>query len=165
MKHFLKITLYFWITICSAQAEQVLTPQGFMPLEIKSPNKPLDQLLLASEAWAPYYNKKGYDVSEVTENSLVIEARVENAYHTYNVGVKYNYDIKYRLKIVFGANKNYTLNISVKEIYIENVPLKTTTADFFTPDGNVKEDFKDAKPSLENAINKIVKSYINFIAR
>lgn len=142
-----------------------LTPQGFQPLEIKTPNKPLDQLIQASKAWAEYYNKNGYDVSDVTENSLTIEAKIDNAYHTYNVGVKYNYDIKYRLKIVFKENKKYSLSITVKEIYTKNVLTKITTADFFTTDGKVKNDFRDAKPSLENTINKIIKSYPSFIAQ
>ena len=136
-----------------------------MPLELKTPDRPLDQLFQASKSWAPYYNKKGYDVFDVTENSLKIEARVANAFYSYNVGVKYNHDIVYTLKIEFEQNKKYTLSISVKEIYAENVLLKTTIADFFTDEGKLKDDFRDAKPSLENTINNIVKSYTNFIVQ
>lgn len=165
MKYLLKISLLFFITFCSAQTKLELTPQGFLPLELKSPNKPLEQLIEASKSWAGYFNKIGYDVSEVTENSLTIEARDENAYHYWNIGVKYNCDIVYSLKIAFAQNNTYTLKISVKEIYAKNVLLKTTTTDFFTPEGKVKDDFRDAKPSLETTINKIVNSYIKFIAR
>lgn len=165
MKHFLKIILFICITICSAQTKLELTPQGFIPLELKLPNKPLQQLIETSKTWAAYYNKAGYDVSEVTENSLTIEARDENAYHYWNVGVKYNCDIVYSLKIAFAENKTYSLKISVKEIHAKNVLLKTTTADFFTPDGKVKDDFRDAKPSLETTISKIVNSYVKFMAQ
>lgn len=165
MKYFLKIGLFFCIALCSAQAKLELTPEGFSPLEIKTPNQPVEQLLQASKSWADFYNKKGADVFDVTENSLTIEARVENAYHYYNVGVKYNCDIVYSLKIAFAENKIYSLKFLVKEIYAKNVLLKTTTADFFTPVGKVKDDFRDAKPSLESTVNKIVNSYIKFIAQ
>jgi hypothetical protein len=163
MKHLLNIALLFWIAISSAQTKLELTPDGFQPLEMKTPNLPIDQLLQASKSWAPYYNKKGYDVSDVTANSLKIEARAENAFYSYNVGVKYDYDIVYTLKIVFEEDKQYKLSISVKEIYADKVLLKTTTTDFFNAEGKLKDDYRDAKPSLENTINRIVKSYANYI--
>ena len=165
MKYFLNIALFFFVTLSSAQTNLKLTPQGFATLELKTPNKPLDQLITASKSWASVYNKKGADVSEVTGNSLIIDAKIDNAYYTYNVGVKYNYDIEYTLKIAFQDNKTYTMRISIKDIYTENIVVKTTTADFFTAEGKVKDDFKDAKPALESTINKILKSYTNFIAQ
>ncbi|WP_293896336.1 hypothetical protein [Flavobacterium sp.] len=163
MKHILTIALFFWIVIVLAQTKLEITPQGLQLLELKTPNKPIDQLVELSKSWAPYYNKKGYDISEVTANSLTIEARVENAFYSYNVGVKYNHDVRYSLKILFREDKKYTLTFSVKEIYAENVLMKTTLADFFTSEGKLKDDFRDAKPSLENTINKIVRSYTDFI--
>jgi hypothetical protein len=165
MKHFLKITLFFWIVVSSAQTKLELTPKGFAPLEIEMPNQPINKLIEQSKEWARSYNEKGSDVFDVTENSLTIEARYENAYYYWNLAVKYNFDIKYSLKIVFGENQKYTLTFTVKEIYTDRVLMKTTVVDFFTSEGKLKEDFKDAKPSLENTINRIIKSYINFIAQ
>ncbi|MDR6846530.1 hypothetical protein [Flavobacterium granuli] len=163
MKHFLKITLFFWIIVSSAQPKLEMTPKGFLPLEVEMPNQPVNKLIEQSKSWAPYYNEKGFDVFDVTENSLTIEAPYENGYYYYNLGVKYNFDIQYSLKIVFGENQKYTLTFIVKEIYIDRVPLKTTVADFFTSEGKLKEDFKDVKPSLEKTANRIVNSYIAFI--
>ncbi|REG94121.1 hypothetical protein [Flavobacterium aquicola] len=165
MKYLFKIILFFWITISLAQPKLEMTPKGFAPLEIETPNRPINKLLELSKDWAPYYNQDGYDVFDVTENSLTIEARCKNAYSYWNIGVKYNFDIKYSLKIVFGKNQKYTLTFIVEEIYTDRVPLKSTVADFFTPGGKLKEDFKDVKPSLERTVNKIVKSYINYIAQ
>lgn len=165
MKHLLSIALLFCIGLSSAQAKLELTPKGFMPVEMKTPNLPPDQLIDVSKAWAAYYNKNGYDVFDVTEKSLTIEAKVENAYYYYNVGVKYNCDIKYSLRIVFQENKTYKLSVTVKELYGENQLLKTTVADFFTPEGKLKDDFRDAKPSLEKTVNNIIKSFANFINR
>ncbi|MEO5777825.1 MAG: hypothetical protein ABIQ27_13045 [Flavobacterium sp.] len=163
MKHFLTIALFFCIAISPAQIKLEITPQGLIPLELKTPNRPIDQLLQTSKSWAPYYNKNGFDVSEVTLNSLTIEAKVENAFYSYNVGVKYNHDIRYKLEIEFNENQTYSLRISVKEIYAENVLMKTTLADFFTAEGKLKDDFKDAKPSLENTLNRVLNSYVNFV--
>ena len=163
MKHFFKITLFFWIVVSSAQPKLEMSPQGFLPLKVQTPDKPLDKLLEVSKSWASYYNKNGYDVFDVTANTLTIDAINENAFYYYNVGVKYNHDIKYSLKIVFEQEKKYSLTITIKEIYAENVLTKTTVADFFTAEGKLKNDFRDAKPSLENTVNKIVKSFINFI--
>lgn len=165
MKYFLRIALFFWVTISPAQVKLELTPKGFTPLEMEMPNQSISKLLQLSKSWAPHYNKNGYDVFNVTENSISIEALNENAYYYWNLGVKYNYDIKYVLKIVFGENQKYTLTFTVKEIYSNAALLKTTVTDFFTPEGNLKEDFKDAKPSLENTANKIVRSYTSFITR
>lgn len=165
MKHFLSITLFLFFSVGLAQVKLELTPQGFPSIETETPNKPLDQLIERSKAWAPYYNKKGYDVLEVTENSLTIEARNENAYQTWNVGVKYNHDIQYSLKIVFDKDQKCKLTFSVKEIYADKILMKTTTADFFTADGKLKDDFRDAKPTLENTTNRIVNSFINFISQ
>lgn len=165
MKYFLLTFLFFSISICSAQSGFEMNPQGFATQEMNAPKRTLDKLMELSKSWAAYYNKTGYDISEVTQNSFVIEARIENAYRLYNVGVKYNYDIRYRLKIVFEDNQKYTFSFSVKEIYTENIMVKTTTADFFTADGKVKDDFKDAKTSLEKTADKILKSFDAFIAQ
>ena len=163
MKNLLPIALIFYFTLCSAQTKLEITPSGLQPLELKTPNRPIDQLIALSKSWVPSYNKKGYDISEVTQNSLTIEARLENAYYSYNVSVKYNHDIRYSLKVIFQENQTYTLTMAIKEIYADNVLMKTTLADFFTAEGKLKDDFKDAKPSLENTLNKIVRSYVQFI--
>lgn len=164
MKNFLKLLLFFGILTTQAQSKIELTPQGFPSVEINAPQRPLEELIDASKAWAPYFNKIGYDITEVTTNSMLIEAKYENAYHYYNVGVKYNCDIRYSLKIAFADGK-CAMKFTVKEIYGENQLLKTTVADFFTADGKVKDDFRDAKPSLENTANRILKSFANFISR
>src|SRR6187551_3450917 len=108
MRHFLKITLFFWIVVSSAQTKLELTPKGFAPLEIETPNQPINKLIEQSKVWAPHYNINVADVFDFTANSLTIEARYENAYYNYNLAVKYNFDIKYRIKIVFGENQKYT---------------------------------------------------------
>lgn len=155
--------LLFAITFATAQQKPELTPQGFAPIEFKAPNKPQQKLIEAAKSWAAYYNKKGYDVYDVTENSLSIDALKEYAYFYRSLGERYDYNIVYTLKVVFREDKTYALTFLVKEIYAKQSLTKTTVADFFTPDGKLKEDFEEAKPSLENTAEKIVNSFSRFI--
>lgn len=141
-----------------------MTPRGFEPIAFTTPNKTNDKLIDAAKNWADYYNKKGYDVYDVTENSLSIDAWKDNAYFYRNLGERYNYNIKYTLKVLFNTDRTCTLTFFVKEVYAKTVLTKTTVADFFTPDGKLKEDFEEVKPSLENTANRIVKSFSEFIA-
>lgn len=154
------------MTVSFAQPKLEMTPKGFAPLEVDMPNRSTTKLLESSKDWASYFNTNNSDVFNVTENSLTIESLYENAYYYWNIGVKYKFDIKYNLQIVFKENqKKYTLIFTVKQIYTDNVPMKSTIVSFYTPEGKLKEDFQDIKPSLEHTVNKIIKSYINFIAK
>lgn len=156
--------LFFLVTVsCFAQPTLEMKPNGFASVTINSPNKPLEKLIESATAWAPYYNKKGYDIYDVSDHSITIDAWKENAYFYRNLGERYDYNITYSLKVVFNADQTYTLTFKVKDVYAKKNLVKTTVADFFTPEGKLKEDFLDVKPSLENTANKIVKSFGEFI--
>lgn len=147
-----------------SQPKLKMTPNGFAPVELPTPNFINEKLIEKSKSWAAYYNKNGFDVFNVTENSLTISALNENAYFYRNIGVTYSYNIRYNMTIVFKDNNTYSLTFEVKEIYAKEVLVQTTIADFFTPDGKLKEDYKEVKPSLEKTVNRIVKSYSSYIA-
>lgn len=147
----------------SAQPALEMTPRGFASITLNSPDKPLQKLIEAATAWAPHYNKKGHDVYDVSANSITIDALKENAYFYRNLGERYDYHITYSLKVVFNADKTYTLTFSVKAIFAKEARVQTTVADFFTPEGKLKEDYLEVKPSLENTANKIVRSFAEFI--
>ncbi|MFT3794023.1 hypothetical protein [Flavobacterium sp.] len=161
---FLSAVLLLFVSLGWAQPQLEMTPRGFAPIELPSPNKPNEKLMEAVEAWVPYYNKKGHDIYDLTTSSASIDAFKEYAYFYYNTGDRYDCNIVYTLKVVFNPNKTYTLTFSVKEIYAKQTLTKTTVADFFTPDGKLKDDFADVKPSLEKTANRIVKSFAEFIA-
>ena len=77
------------------------------PVASETPKKQLDQLIQLSKSWAPYYTKNSYDVFEVTENSLTIETLKENAFYYYNIGVRYNCDIKFLTSF---SSKDYAVD-------------------------------------------------------
>lgn len=156
------VCLFFAVTV--AQPKMEMTPKGFASVEIQTPKKPIEKLIEASKSWAAIFNKKGYDVYDVTENSLKIDGYRKSAYFYRNLGETYTYNIKYTLEVLFNADRTCKLTFSMKEAYAKEVLVKTTVADFYTPDGKLKEDFLDVKPSLESTADQIVRSFSEFIA-
>ena len=164
MKHFLPLFLLFSCAPIWSQPLMEMTPKGFTQISFKTPNKTLEKLMELSKAWPSAYNKESYDITNVTENSITVTALKSSAAYYYNVGVRYDYNIRYELKVVFNVDKTFTLTFNPKEFYANEVLTKTTVADFFTPEGKLKDDFIDTKPSLEATAERIVRSYINFIS-
>lgn len=165
MKKLLPILSFFCLFHGFAQTEMELTPQGFATVTIPKPEKTPEKLIEHSKNWAAYYNRNNenvYDVYSVTENALSIDTFKDNAYFYRNRGEAFQHKIKYTLKIEFVEN-TCQITFVVKEIYVKNILIKTTVADFFTAEGRLKDDFKEAKPSLEKTANAIVQSFLNYI--
>jgi len=163
MKNFTFLFLILFSSVCVAQDKFELTPTGFNPVEIAKPSKTNEQLIESARAWADSYNKREYDIYDVSENSISIDGMKDNAFYYRNVGETYYFRIKYGVKLTFGAN-TITMTYSVKEIYQKKTLIKSTIADYFTPDGKLKEDFEDIKPSLEQTANNLLKSYLAIYA-
>lgn len=164
MKKLLPIFFLFFSWICFSQEPVELTPNGFPSVTFTKPNIPLENLIEASRSWALSHNKNGADVYDVTSNSLKIDALRKNAFYYYNLGERYTFDIKYTLAVEF-EDTNYTLKFIVKEIYTDNKLIKSTLADYFTPDGKLKEGFEEIKPSLDITVNKLLNSFASFLQR
>ena len=165
MRHFL-ITVLFFATIFASAQRPELAPQGFAPVEFAAPDKPFEKIVELSKSWAASYDKKRRaDVFDVTANSLSIQGWNEYAFFYRNIGVRYDCNITYTMKVTFLEDKKYTITFAVKEIYAEDVLTKMTIASFFTPDGKLKDDYTEVKPSLESRVETILKSYSNFIAK
>lgn len=164
MKTLYYLLIFFCVTSAFSQIEPEMTPEGFAPMVFETPQKTNDKLIEAFKSWAPTYNKKGYDIYDVTENGLSIDAWKTNAYFYRHLGERYNYNIRYTLKVVFNPDKTYTQTFYLKEVYAKEILVKTQLTDFYTPDGKLKEDFEEVKTTLENTVSKIFKSVSSFIA-
>jgi hypothetical protein len=163
MKKPLTLLLCFLACAALAQPKLELTPTGFPAIEIARPDKTNEKLIEASKDWAPSYNRQQHDVYDVTANSLSIDAIRENAFFYRNLGEIYSYRIRYTLKVVFGE-KTCRLEFFVRDIYAKKTLTKMTVGDFFTPEGKLKEDYAEVKPSLEKTANNILQSYTDFIS-
>jgi len=164
MKKLLTIFCCFYCCFAFSQEKIALSPNGFPTVTVAKPNIPLENLIEASKSWASSYNKNGADVYEVTTNSLKIDALRKGAFAYYSLGERYNFDIKYTLAVEFG-DANYTLKLTVKEIYTDDKLIKSTLADYFTSEGKLKEGFEEIKPSLEITVNKLISSFAAFMQR
>gem|GEM_PF-726193 len=164
MKRFLTLLFVLALTTSWSQVVAEMTPKGFTPVSFPTPPKTLEKLIEASKSWAATYNKDGFDVTDVTENSLTVSGLKKYACYYWNLGVRYDYNIRYTLKITFEKDNTCKVVFNTKEFYANNVLTKTTIPDFFTPEGQLKQDFKDVKPTLEATVDRMIQSYVNFIS-
>jgi len=164
MKKLLTIFFCFYCFLAFSQEPIELMPNGFPIVTIVKPNIPLENLIEASRSWALFYNKNGADVYEVTSNTLKIDALRKGAFAYYSLGERFTFDVKYTLAVEFGE-ANYTLKLTVKEIYTDDKLIESTLPDYFTPDGKLKEGFEEIKPSIENTVNKLIASFATYIKR
>ncbi|RZK10556.1 MAG: hypothetical protein EOO46_10300 [Flavobacterium sp.] len=164
MKKLLLLFCCFYSCFAFSQEKIELSQNGFPTVTVAKPNIPLENLIEASKSWASSYNKNGADVYEVTINSLKIDALRKGAFQYYSLGERYTFDVKYTLAVEFG-DENYTLKLVVKEIYTDDKLIKSTIADYFTPEGKIKEGFEEIKPSLELTVNKLMSSFVSYMQR
>lgn len=159
--------LYLLLLLCCAWSYSQtleLTPTGFAPLTLPTPNKPLDHLIESAKTWALTYNKGPRDVYNVSTNTLSIDAWREYAFFYRNLGDRYDNNIVYTLQVVFNENNTFTTTFIVKEIYAKDVLTKTKVGDYFNPTGSLKQEFAEVKPSLEATANKIVRSFLQAVS-
>ena len=158
--------VFFWVSSAQAQPVLELTPEGFPAVSLARPALPNERLMELSQSWPAFFYKgrEPYDIYEVTANSLKIDAFRDNAFHYRNLGEVFQYRIKYTMDIRF-TDSAIEVKYTIKEIYADRNLTKLSVADFFAPDGRLKDDYRDAKPSLEMTVNKLFRSYIGFINR
>jgi hypothetical protein len=160
----MKFWCFFMLLVASiATAQQFeLTPTGFDAIELPRPNRSNEKLIEKTKGWADYFYKNGHDVYNVTATSLDIDAFKDNAFFYHNLGELFSHRIKYTMRINF--DKDFCrISFIVKEIYIKKTLIKMTPADFFTPDGLLKDDMDEAKTSLEKTANNALNSFSKFI--
>jgi hypothetical protein len=159
----MRLCFFFLLLACGVSAQQFeLTPTGFDAVELARPNRSNEKLIEMTKGWADYYFKDGHDVYNVTANSLDIDAFKDNAFFYHNVGELFSHRIKYTMRINFDKDV-CRIRFIVKEIYMKKTLMKMTPADFFMPDGLLKDDMDEAKASLEKTANNALVSFSKFI--
>jgi len=163
--HFIALLL-LCATSVFAQINLELQPQGFPSVTINRPAVPEDKLIETIRNWVATYNEKnqyGYDISEVSSTGMTIDAHKQNAFYYRNRGELYQHRIRYTMRLDFG--ETIKVQFSVKEIYAQKRLTTLDVADFFLPDGRLKDDYRDAKPSLEKTANSILNNFSEFMSR
>ncbi|NUY81996.1 hypothetical protein HUK80_13915 [Flavobacterium sp. MAH-1] len=167
MKNCFLLLLLLAFSPIFSQIRMELTPQGFPSQVIAKPSVPSDKLIESVRNWVATYNEKneyGYDITEVSESGMTIDAYKRNAFFYRNKGEAYQHRIRYTMVLEFTPD-NIKIKFAVKEIYDQKKLLELAVADFFRPDGKLKADYLDAKPSLEKTVNGIVNNFAEYMSR
>lgn len=164
MKICLSILLVFTVFIAKAQLKVELTPKGFEPNPTVGnlPQITNERFIEATQLWAQDFSRGEADISQVTENSLTIDAFRDNAFFYRNVGDTYYQKVKYQIELSKERN-TYSLSFQITEIYTNKTLLKSAITDYFTPDGKMKDGFEEVKPSIEKTVSIILDSYNRYI--
>lgn len=164
MRAFLPFFLLFFSTVF-AQTQVELTPSGFSPNPVseKIPAMTNERFMDLTRLWIEEFTRGTGTVSELTANSLTLDAYRDNAFYFTNLGETYYFKVRYQMKIAKNGN-TYTASLQVTQIQNTRSVLESTLADYFLPDGTLKEGFEQVKPSMEKTANIILGSFYRYIA-
>lgn len=165
MKTFLSIFFLLLSAVCCAQF--VLQPEGFNTVVLERPNLTDDALKEAVRSWAAneyQHNEAGYDIYGEKQDGLLWSSEMHNAFYYINRGETQHHRIKYECALRFDAQRLF-LDFRVTEIYTGRQLTRLSIADFFNGQGALKNDYRDAKPSLEASVNRLLRSFSGFMAR
>ena len=164
MKNLYIYIFLFTATLSFAQSKSELLPNGTFPA-VQENIKPMtdEKFLDGTNLWIGEFSRGEYDITEVTENSLTIDAFRDNAFIYTNRGESFPHKVKYQLKIS-KSGTTYTANFRVTEIHTKKVILESTMADYFTSEGKLKEGFEEVKPTMDRTVNIILGSFYRYIS-
>lgn len=164
MKLLLQLFLIFFTISNYAQIKVQVTQNGIEPNSFTEKIPPMtdERFIELSQIWASEFSGGNANNTEVTTNSLTIDAMRDNAFLYRNKGETFLHNIKYQLKVTKNGD-SYTTSFKILEIYARKVLLKSTITDYFLPNGNLKEGFEEVKPSLERSVNIILNSYDRYL--
>ena len=152
--------------IAFGQPSLQLEPSGFALVTVSIPTTLNEKLIDLTRAWAQEYNrrnKQGYDVLDVTDNTLTISSYKKNACYYRDRGESFNLSVNYTMQFTFSEN-SYTLAFTVTDIFADNDKLlEYKIPDYFTPEGRLKEGYDELDNSLEKNVNDIARSHYNFL--
>lgn len=164
-KLLLTFSCIFFFGLSMAQPPAMeLKQNGFDAVTVSFPSTPAEKLIELTQNWAFEFNRKesGFDVTNVTTNTITVTANKKNAFFYRERGEAFDHDIRYEMQLAFN-NNNYTLNFVVTEIYFNGKRIEYTIPDYFTANGRLKEGYEEIERSLEATVNNIVKSHYNYI--
>lgn len=162
---FIAVVLLFSTVGLHAQFE--LAPSGFNTVALERPNLSDEALMEAVRSWMVneyQHNEYGYDVYDEQPNGLTWSAQMPHAFFYRNRGEEHFHRIKYECNLRFD-NRQIQLDFRVVEIYTARQVTQLTTGAFFNQQGILKDDYRDAKPSLERNVNRLLRSFTAFMGR
>jgi hypothetical protein len=161
----LSLLLILVLSTLAYSQKPTLTAAGFAPVTVTRPDVPDERLIELAKSWPFFFNngRENHDFYDVKPGSFKIDSFRDNAFFYRNVGEPFQYRIRYTIQVSY-TESSVTATFIVREIYAERILTQLTLSDFFTPEGRLKEDYRDVKPSLEATAFRILRSFFNFIS-
>lgn len=158
------LLLLIFSSVCFAQPTVTLVNGTLPDVEAKIPEIESKKFINLTKAWVTEAKRSGetLDVSNVSSGSLTISGYKHNAFNYRERGETHWHDAKVVMQVSFSST-TMTIKITLPELYTNRgKPIRYTLPDYFV-DGKLKDGYDGLQNSLEENLNRIVRSYYNFI--
>lgn len=161
MKVFL---LLLFSAVCFAQPTVTINNGTIPDIEARLPNVDAKKFTDLTKAWITEVQRSGetLEVSNISSGSLTISGYKRNTFYYRERGETHWQDAKVVMQVSY-SNTAMTIKITLPELYTkEGNLLKYTLPDYYA-NGKLKDGYDGLETSLQENLNKIVRSYYNFI--
>nr|WP_322624366.1 hypothetical protein [uncultured Flavobacterium sp.] len=158
------LLLFLFTSVCFAQPTVTLVNGTLSDIEVKIPEIESKKFIDLTKAWVTEAKRSGQvlDMSNVSSGSLTISGYKHNAFNYRERGETHWHDAKVVMQVRF-SNTAMSIKITLPELFTNGgKPIQYTLPDYFA-DGKLKDGYEGLQKSLEENLNRIVRSYYNFI--
>jgi len=141
-----------------------LTKEGVKPVNIKLGNLGAKIIYKKTMDWVQenYSNPSAVLKSNIENKTIRIEDLKRNAWFYMGFGFKNEFDMEYSFQVDIQDNK-VKLTFTPKQFWNGDEKAPFSYDLFFTNDGRVDWQWKDAKPSMDKTMNDIGLSLLSYI--
>lgn len=141
----------------------ILTHEGVAPIVVEFDSMSASTLYGKAEKWVRKTYKDPAKVLKATlpAEELRLEGYKETAYFYKTFGKAYYYDLEYTFQIEF-KDKKIRLSFIPGQSWYNGTRVYDYKT-FFKKTGELKDAYKDTKPSFEDSMNELVNSLCNYL--
>ncbi len=158
------LILLLWCSLCFAQPKVVIDNGTIPDVDLGIPNVDAKKITDLTKAWVTEVQRSGetLEVSNISSGGLTISGYKRNAFYYRDRGETHWQDAKVVMQVTF-SNTAMSIKITLPELYTnQGKPIKYTLPDYYA-NGKLKDGYEGLESSLQDNLEKIVRSYYNFI--
>ncbi len=166
IKDFFSLTIFlllFNISKSYSQDEIKLnfSKDGFTPLVIPVDSLKAEDIYKKSKEWIinSFINPNIVITVDEKPEKLRVNAVAKNAYSIKTLGMRSTFDVDYLMDIEIKDFKVRT-SINIISVYFSNGKGKFPVNEYYKADGELRNSYKDLKPTIEATFNKLIQSLI-----
>lgn len=141
-----------------------LTKDGVAPIVVNIDSLNAETIYKKTLNWVQenYKNPKEVLKADIPNEKIRIDGFKKSAWYIKSLGYKVEYGMEYVFEIEFKENK-IRMTYTPGESWGDTKKVGFTYKNFFKDDGELKNAWKDGKPSLEDSMNELSLSLYNYI--